>query len=417
MRFTPLVLVSFAFFDEFASGVPAAGAFAVREGFESDVTSLALAVLVAPQVLSLGIEPLLVLWAGRLRRSAALAGALAGMALALCCAALAPDLIAFGIAFGVYAPASGVAVGLAEASLVDQRAAERERALTQWMLAGTLGDLAAPLLLWSLAVFGFGWRAALGVVGLALFGASLGVLRARIETPSLGPASASPAGEHAPVWRPLRALAATLSEALVSLRSASSHTGLLLWLAATASCTFMDEVLAVLVGLRVYQVTSQEALVAQSLLAFTLGGASGLVLLERGLRTAPAGPLLAIACVGSALCFGGWVALGSLAPELFGFGPVLLFVAGGFTAAHYPLALARAYAALPHDSTLVAATAQAFGALDLVAPLLLGVVADRFGIGVALGALLIQPFGILAAAWSSARSGLHSPERQRTLPP
>ncbi|HEY6723211.1 MAG TPA: MFS transporter [Polyangiaceae bacterium] len=412
-----MVLVSFAFFDEFASGVPAAAAFAVREGFESDVTALALAVLVAPQVLSLGVEPLLVLWAGRRHRPTVLAVALAGMALALCCAALAPDLASFGLAFALYAPASGVAVGLAEASLMAQRSSERERALTQWMLAGTLGDLAAPLLLWSLAVCGLGWRAALGGVGLALCCASLAVFRTRIDTP---PAVACPgpslAANTSP-WRPLRAMASALSAASRSLRAARSHTGLLLWLGAAASCTFMDEVLAVLVGLRVYRVTSEEALVAQSLLAFTLGGACGLVLLERRLRRAPGAAPLMIACIGSALCFGGWVALGSLAPELFGFGPALLFVAGGFTAAHYPLVLARAYAALPHDTTLVAAAAQAFGAIDLAAPLLLGVVADRFGLEAALGALLVQPLGILGALWWSARSALHARPSRRTLPP
>jgi MFS family permease len=145
LRVVPLLLVSFAFFDEFASGVPAAAAFAVQQEFGSGVTSVTFAVLVAPQVLSLGLEPMLVLWAGRRRRPTALGVALGGMALSLGLAALARDLSSFGLAFALYAPASGVALGLAEASLMDQRPSEREQALTQWTLAGTLGDLAAPL--------------------------------------------------------------------------------------------------------------------------------------------------------------------------------------------------------------------------------------------------------------------------------
>ena len=417
LRVAPLLLVSFGFFDEFASGVPAVGGFALREGFGSDITSLALAVLVAPQVLSLGIEPVLVLWAGRWHRPTALAVGLVGMALSLWLSALAPDLLSFGLAFAVYAPASGVTLGLAEASLMDQRSSERERVLTQWMLAGTLGDLAAPLLLWGLAACHLGWRTALGATGTVLLGVSLVVLRSRIEGPaheaSDPPSSAEEhdADEQLP-WRPLSALGAALAASRRRLREARAHPALLVWLCATALCTFMDEALAVLVGLRVYRVTSDEVLAAQSLLGFTLGGCCGLLALERRLRRAPAGPLLAVACVGSALCFGSWVWLNVTVTSA-----VLLVLAGAFTTAHYPLALARAYAALPKDSTLVAATAQAFGAIDLGAPLMLGLIADRFGIGAALGALLLQPLGILVAVWWSARSCLPARAGEGTLPP
>ena len=414
LRVAPLLLVSFGFFDEFASGVPAVGGFALREGFGSDITSLALAVLVAPQVLSLGVEPALVLWAGRRHRPTALAVGLGGMALSLWLGALAPDLLTFGLAFAVYAPASGVTLGLAEASLMDQRSSERERALTQWMLAGTLGDLAAPLLLWGLAALELGWRAALGATGTVLLGVSLVVLRSRIEGPPADASAPPPAEEYGsdegPRWRPLSVLRNALGASRRRLRAARAHPGLLVWLCDTALCTFMDEALAVLVGLRVYRVTSDEVLAAQSLLGFTLGGCCGVLLLERRLRRAPAGPLLALACVGSALCFGAWVWF-----DVTTTSAVLLAIAGAFTTAHYPLALARAYAALPEDSTLVAATAQTFGAIDLGAPLVLGLIADRFGIGAALGTLLLQPLGILVAVWWSARSRLPARSRKGTL--
>lgn len=412
----PLLLVSLAFFDEFASGVPAAAAFAVREQFGSGVSSVAFAVLVAPQVLSFGLEPALVLWAGRRHRPTALSVALGGMALSLGLAAVAPDLSSFGLAFALYAPASGVALGLAEASLMDQQAFEREQALTRWTLAGTLGDLAAPLLLWTLAASGLEWRAALGCAAFCLCCVSAAVVRARIATPALEPCSSASRAPRV-AWRPLHAVWDALTTAWRRLRTAGTHAGLLLWLCAAAACTFMDEVFAVLVGLRVHDLTSDAVLVAQSLLAFTVGGALGLVLLERCLRSMPAQRLLVVTCTGSALCFGGWVALGVVAPEFFDRSPLLLLAAGAFTTAHYPLTLARAYAALPEDSTLVAATAQAFGAVDLLVPLVLGLVADEFGVGVALASLLAQPLGILVAVWWSLRSSLRPLAGERTLPP
>jgi len=411
LRVAPLVLVSFAFFDEFASGVPAAAAFAVREGFGSDISALTLAVLVAPQLLSLGIEPALVLWAGRGHRSTALALALAGMALSLALAALAPDLVSFGLAFALYAPASGVALGLAEAALMDQRASERERALTQWTLAAALGDLAAPLSLWGLAALGLGWRVALGATALLLALVSFALFKAGGAAPSRADDTPRAGVER----RPLSALRAALDSSWKRLRAARGRAGLLLWLCATAACAFMDEVLAVLVGLSVYRATSDAALVAQSLMAFTLGGCFGLVLLERRLKGAPSGALLVVACVGSALCFAGWITVLVLAPARLGLASLLLLTAGAFTSAHYPLTCARAYAALPEDSTLVAAGAQALGFIDLAVPLVLGSVADRFGVVTALVALLLQPVGILVAVALSARSRLQRAARGSTL--
>lgn len=72
-------------------------------------------------------------------------------------------------------------------------------------------------------------------------------------------------------------------------------------------------------------------------------------------------------------------------------------------APHHPLAMARAYGELPdHPGTVQAVGQCASGrhasgpprsvvVVDVVAPLVLGVVADRFGLGVAIGCLLVQP--------------------------
>jgi fucose permease len=72
-----------------------------------------------------------------------------------------------------------------------------------------------------------------------------------------------------------------------------------------------------------------------------------------------------------------------------------LFATGAFAALQYPIAKAQAYRALPGRSGAVNAVLTLFGVIELPLPILIGVVADGFGLGVALAALAIQPLGLL----------------------
>ena len=85
---------------------------------------------------------------------------LAGMALSLCLSALAWNPLTFGLAFALYSPASGIACGIAQAALMDLDPQHREQRMTDWAVAGTVGDLVTPIALWVVQALGFGWRAA-----------------------------------------------------------------------------------------------------------------------------------------------------------------------------------------------------------------------------------------------------------------
>ena len=79
----------------------------------------------------------------------------------------------------------------------------------------------------------------------------------------------------------------------------------------------------------------------------------------------------------------------------------LFFGVGLTTAPLYPLAKAQAYRSLPDQAGMVNAVGHVFQPLDIVVPLILGVIADRFGLVPALLLLAAQPAGLL---WIALRS-------------
>jgi fucose permease len=72
---------------------------------------------------------------------------------------------------------------------------------------------------------------------------------------------------------------------------------------------------------------------------------------------------------------------------------------GLFTAPLFPIAAAQAYRAAPGHSTRVAALMQLTAPLELFLPLVIGWVADRFGLLDALWLLALQPLGMLFVLW------------------
>jgi len=90
-----------------------------------------------------------------------------------------------------------------------------------------------------------------------------------------------------------------------------------------------------------------------------------------------------------------------------------MFVAGLSCAPHHALAQAQAYEQLPGNPGTVQALAQLFVVADVAAPLAVGLLADRFGLGAALACLVLQPAVIAVCAWRIPRSSAQS--RRRTM--
>jgi MFS transporter, FSR family, fosmidomycin resistance protein len=369
------VLVGVDFFDELASGLPAAGAPELRLALGAGVAALTVAIFTTPLVLSLLVDVPLLLWAERRSRSRMVALGLLGMGLSLVAAALATSVVGFGLAFALYAPASGLACGLAQASLMDGEPERREQNMAAWTLSGTLGDLCAPLAIAGAVALGGDHRPAWWAIGLGLV--LLAPLIAVRPLPS-GRAEDDEAPAE-PFWKALR------------------NRQLVLWLFGVSLCGLLDELFAAYAALSLRdRFPDDPAVVTKALAACTVGGILGLVVLRRLLvSVAPTG-LLVVACLGSVVAYAAWLHSSSVTLVI-----VWIGVIGAFVSWQYPLAQAKAYRVAADRSGLVAALSPAVTSFELVAPLFLGLAAERFGLGTALALLLAQPIGLVVVIAST----------------
>jgi MFS family permease len=373
-----LALVAVAFTDELATGIVPAGAPELSGSFALSASAAAGWTLFAFQILGFVLEPpLLALAHGRRARTFRTIG-LALMAAALLVAAAAPSH-----ALALYGPGSGLGTGLAQSALASAEPERCEAALARWNVAGIIGDLLAPAALAASVALGLGWRGALAAV--AVLTALHALVLAR--TPQPEPAAALDPEEHV----------APLREAL---RAALAAPGLLGWSLAVGLCGFMDEVLVSFGALWLTErLDAGPAERAAVFVAWELGAIAGSVLLARLARRFTPRALLLATGVGSLVSHLAWLA----APH-WAAGAALAAVSGLFTAAHYPLLKARAFAALPDRPHVVQAVASAFSVLDLAVPILVGLAADSAGLLAAMLLLAAQPVGVVVAAWRAPRS-------------
>ena len=340
----------------------------------------------APLALSLLVDTPLLLWAARRPRAKMVALGLFGMGLSLVLAGLARGVVEFGIAFALFAPASGLACSLAQAALMDGDPDGRERNMANWALAGTLGDLFAPICIAAAVWFSGTHRAAYLGVGALLMLLAVPLARRPLAT-----------GNEPPEDESVGA----------SLGAAFSNRTLLLWLAGVALCGLLDEIFATFGALWLRQHFPEDPdVVVKALSAQTLGGLLGLVVLKRLLGRYSPRVLLATACAGSIIA--AVLFLGARSAW-----SATLFVAlvGLFVSFHYPLAQAQAYRAAEGRSDLVAALGPAVTSFELLSPFVLGLIADRYGLTLALAALVAQPAGLLLIL--ATRAGRRRPESSR----
>lgn len=182
----------------------------------------------------------------------------------------------------------------------------------------------------------------------------------------------------------------------MALRRAARVPRLWAWLFAAASCTLLDELVIALAALRLHRERlASAALASGAAVAFTLGSILGTALADRAVARAGRRVVLLVSAAVTLAALGIVVAPTSTS---FVASIVALFVVGCACAPHHPLALARAYDALPGRPGVVQAWAQLFVAIEVVAPLALGCIADRWGLSAALACLAIQPLVIAACA-------------------
>lgn len=380
------------FFDEVASGVTPTGSADIAHDLGLPAGALAGGLVTAYYGLALLEAPLLAL-AERLRVRVLSPLALLVMALASLAVALSPSAVWIAVALALYGPASGCATAASEGLLVEGGEHSRERAMARITLAAALGDLLVPLVFGALFALGLGWR------GAAWLAAGIGAVLALVHASSPG------------LDRTLRLDDEEDDDearsTLAVLKGALTNRTLLGWGLACTLTSLLDEVLVAFVAVHL------DGGVAAAVGTFALitGGLIGVFVLERHVdRLDPRRVLLGASFVAGAAL------LGLAASRWLALSVPLLLVLGASSAVLHPLAMARAYAALPGRPALVSATLGVLVPIDAALPLVIGAIAHAFGSGAAVASLLVAPVFVALRALRAPRSLPSDPARPEPGP-
>ncbi|HTV17403.1 MAG TPA: MFS transporter [Polyangiaceae bacterium] len=388
-----MLLACVALTDEFWSGVAVVAAPEVEREQSIEHGGYALLVFALPLLGSALLEAGLALVSDRYPRRRVIALGLLGLAAALLVCAFASSGALLAIGLGLAGAASGVACSAAQGELVASAgtaAGAGARAMTRWVLLGSIGDVLTPVLVAAMLGAGGSYRGAfVAAAVLALLQAGW-VLESARRHPTATAVSESDSDSDSGTEAGTDPEDADALPLLTALREGVRNGELWRWLIAASLCTFLDEI-----------VVAFAALYA-----------------ERDLGASPAAAVACVTGVSAGAVIGAWstdrllavaapdrVLLGSTLATLLALGAVVfapslpwlalaLVALGASAAPQYALTKAKAYAASPGRPGVVNALAQVFVVVDVVGPLLLGGIADRWGVGMAIACLAVQPLGV-----------------------
>jgi MFS family permease len=314
------------------------------------------------------------------------------LAMALVMAACTRSAAELALALTFAGAASGIACNAAQAQLVEGNPARADRAMVRWTLLSCVGDVLAPVVTATAVALGFSYRGAMAVVG-GLIAVQCVITAIFGEPPPRAPGRTI---DSAPSTRrePLQGGGLTVAPPKGGV---AARRAVWAWLFAAASCTLLDEIIVALAALRMEREQgAAEAVATAAVAAFSLGTVLGSAWAERAVDRWGARVILAVSAVGCMVALSACFATGGILAAT-----LALFAVGVACAPHHGLALAQAYKMAPESPGSVQALAQVFVVIDVLAPLAMGLAADRLGPGRAILLLAIQPAVILAcAAWA-----------------
>jgi MFS transporter, FSR family, fosmidomycin resistance protein len=322
-----------------------------------------------PVYASMLTEPALgVLGDSRWRRPVVGAGGVAFVA-AVLGAALSQSFWPLLLSLVVLFPASGAFVSLSQATLMDLDPEGRERNMARWSVAGGIGAVVGPLAIAAVAGWGGGWRWVFGAFAMLGIVLLVSVIRAWPARTTGAPSRPSVRKALGAVRRP------TVLRWLVVLECANLMTDVVLGFLALY---FVDEVgTSAKVGGLAVAVWTAVGLVGGLGIVALLRRVSGLAYLR---ASAPA----------AAILFAAFLLAPGVAAKI-----VLVAFLGLAASGWYSIPKARLYAALPGQSGAALALGSLAGIVRGVAPLAIGLVAQRYGLGTAMWLLLAAPVGLI----------------------
>lgn len=375
-----VVLLTFTFLviellDELVDGVRGAAWPLIRNDLHLSYVQVGM-LLTIPNTISSLIEPILgILGDIGFRRQLILGGGVA-FAISLLLVSFSQNFPLLLAAFVLFYPASGAFVSLAQATLMDIEPTRHEQNMARWTLAGSVGNVIGPLILSCTVALHQSWRSGFFVLAVLTL-LTLGVLWNSITT--------LPAPKQ--VNEPTHDFNSGIRNALFALKECE----VLRWL---TLLQFSDLMLDVLRGfLALYFIDVVGANNTQASFAVTIWLGVGLLgdfliipLLERvrGLDYLRFSAIIVL-CLYSA-----FLVVPNINVKF-----IILGLLGFFNAGWYSILKGQLYTAMPGQSGTVMTLDNLFGLVGGFMPLILGLLATKFGLHNIMWLLLAAPVALL----------------------
>lgn len=291
--------------------------------------------------------------------------------------ALSHSYLPLLISFMLFYPASGAFVSLSQAALMDSAPDRHEQNMARWTLAGSLGQVLGPLMLGAMVYFGLGWRGAYAFLTIL---AAAGLFAAFRSVPyDVVTASHFPGFRE--VWRGFHSAFAHLKRGEVWR-----------WL---ILLEFSDLLMDVLLGyLALYFVDVAQVSETQAGIAVTVWLGMGLVSDLLFIPYIDRQPDSIRFVRGTAWLEVFAFSLFLLVPGFFPKLAIVILVNLGNTG-WYSVLQGRLYSELPGQSSLMLVIGAITMPLAKLLPFLIGLLADRFGLGTAMWLLLLGPAALI----------------------
>jgi FSR family fosmidomycin resistance protein-like MFS transporter len=382
-----LAALAVEFADELVDGTKSAAMPLIRHDLSLSYFQVGLLAAVPLLLGSLIEAPVGVLsGTGRRRRRFILAGGLVFTG-AILAVALAPSFAILLAAMVIFFPASGTFVSLTQSAIMDADPGRRAQHLARWTLAGSVGDVAGPLLVAAVLAAGGSWRLAFVLVAAAAGLSWLAVAAGRRPAADAGEDDSEGAA-----WPGLRAAVRI-----------SSRAGALRWLALLQVSDLLLDVFSAFLALYLVSVVHASPAVAALGVAVRLGaGLAGDALLLPVLERLDSLRVLRASVLAAGLLFPAFLLVPGLGLKLAALAGLSIA-----TAPWYPVLQAELFASLPGRSGLAVSLTSVAGLAGGLGPLAVGLLAQHLGLGWAMTGLALVPVVMLAAP---ARSRPPGPE-------
>lgn len=364
------------FLDELVFGIGETAWPLIRTDLHLTYTHIGL-LLSLPAILAAFIEPFLGILGDVWKRRVLIIGGGLFFTLSLVLTAISKSFMPLLISFIIFFPASGAFVGLSQAALMDSAPSRHAQNMARWTFAGSLGNVLGPILLGLFVYFGLGWR---GTYALLASVAALCVLAAfRLVPPDETSISRLPS---------FKSVLDGFRSALSALKRREVWRWLLL-------LEFSDLMLDVLLSfLALYFVDVAHTSNAQAGIAVTIWLALGMLTDFIFIRYIDRQPdsmkFLRRTASLELIAFSVFLLVPGFIPKLI----AIVFV-NILNTGWYPILKGSLYSALPGQSASIMAIEAVTTPAAKLLPLLVGLLADKFGLGIAIWLLLLGPLALM----------------------